>query len=214
MKCYEKKESTKMIASRFKRMVAIPEQDYNYLRNLQQTNHPSYGQLSSLTSDSSRQGHIQDPYVRIQRQGETLDALKKVKDDMRQRIIQSTPKPYQSRAENLLKYVEGQVSFNERGEMLDTNEIPIQGSNVTDLIQHAVRDRRRNIQPKGWQFFKDRLQGINVPQSLLNYETLDEMKKPLGIKHSPKSFIDETILSTPKRKRRRTERFMEDKKYF
>ena len=204
-----------MMASRFKRMVAIPEQDYNYLKNLQQTNHPSYGQLSSLTKDYSRQGHIEDPYVRIHRQGETLDALKKVKDDMRLRIIQATPKPYQSRAENLLKYVEGQVNFNEKGEMMDTNDIPIEGSNVTDLIQHAVRDRRRNIQPKGWQFFKDRLQGINVPQSLLNYETLDEMKKPLRIKHSPQSFIKEVKSPpTPKRKRRRTERFMEDEKYF
>lgn len=205
-----------MLASRFKRMIAIPEQDYNYLKSLQQTNHPSYSQLSSLTTDYSRQGHIQDPYVRIQRQGETLDAMKKVKDDMRQRVIQTTPKPYQTRAENLLKYVDSQINFNERGEMLDTNEIPIDGSNVTDLIQHAVRDRRRNIQPKGWQVFKDRLQGINVPQSLLNYETLDEMKKPLRIKQSPQSFIkdSDSVITTPKRKRRKTERYMQDKNYF
>ena len=205
-----------MLASRFKRMVAIPEQDYNYLKGLQQTNNPSYSQLSSLTNDYSRQGHIQDPYVRIHRQGETLDAMKKVKEDMRQRVIQSTPKPYQTRAENLLKYVEGQINFNERGEMLDSNEIPIDGSNVTDLIQHAVRDRRRNIRPKGWQVFKERLQGINVPHSLLSYETLDEIKKPLPIKHSPTSFMKESeaTFSTPKRKRRKTERYMEDKNYF
>ena len=199
-------------------MVAIPEQDYNYLKNLQQTNHPYYNQMSSLTNEYSRQAHINDPHVRIQRQGETLDAMKKVKDQMRQRIIQTTPKPYQTRAENLLKYVEGEIKFNDRGEMLDTNEIPIDGSNVTDLIQHAVRDRRRKIQPKGWHFFKDRLQGINVPHSLLNYETLDEMKKPLRIKMSPKIFSTETeavtATATPKRKRRKTERFMDDKNYF
>lgn len=224
-----KMTNEKMIASRFERMVAIPEQHYNYLKNLQQTNHPTQTLFSSLTNDYSRQGQIQDPYVRIQRQGETLDAMKKLKDDMRQRIIQSTPKPYQSRADNLLQYVEGHIPFNERGEMLDANELPIDGSNITDLIQHAVRDRRRNIQPKGWQFFKDRLQGLNVPHSLLNYDTLDEMKRSLRIKQSPDSFIkgpqlpfkrtkeeSKPIVSPPKapRKRRKTQRFMEDEKYF
>ena len=218
-----------MIASRFERLVALPEQDYNYLKNLQQTSHPCQSQFSSLTHDYSRQGQIQDPYVRIQRQGETLDAMKKLKEDMRQRIIQSTPKPYQSRADNLLQYVEGHIQFNERGEMLDSNTLPIDGSNVTDLIQHAVRDRRRNLQPKVWQFFKERLQGLNVPHSLLNYDTLDEMKKPLRIKQSPDSFIKGprfpikrkerevkakvSPLKAP-RKRRKTERFMEDERYF
>ena len=73
------------------------------------------------------------------------------------------------------------MQVNEKGEILDSNNFPLEGSNITDLIQHAVRDRRRNIQPPAWSYFKDRLKGMNVPQSLLNYETLDEMKQPLRI---------------------------------
>ena len=217
-----------MYASRFERMVAIPEQDYQYLKNLQQTSHPSQSRIASLTSDYSRQGNIQDPYVRIHRQGETLDALKKLKDEMRQRVIQSTPKPYQSRAENLIRNIESQIQVNDRGEILDANEIPIEDSNITDLIQHAVRDRRRDIQPKGWQYFKERLRDINVPHSVLNYDTLNEMKKPLRIKQSPESFGKENkeselsskrkvspVKESPvKRKRKPTARYIENKQYF
>lgn len=34
-----------------------------------------------------------------------------------------------------------------------------------DLVQHAVRDRRRNLTPMGWPEFRHLLQEHNVPKS-------------------------------------------------
>lgn len=188
-----------MIASRFERMVVIPEQEYNYLKSMQQVNNPLQKHFSSLSNEYTRQHSIADPYNRVQQQGETLNELLKIKEDIRNRVIQSTPKPYQTRAQNLLKHIESEVKVNEGGEVLDSSQSPLAGSNITDLIQHAVRDRRRNIQPVGWSYFKDRLKAMNVPQSLLNYETIDEMKQPLRIKSEPTYRLTE---SPVKRKRR------------
>ena len=39
----------------------------------------------------------------------------------------------------------------------------------------AVRDRRRNITPPGWEEFKTLLKDANAPRMILNYETLEEM---------------------------------------
>ena len=192
------------MVSRFERLVAIPEQEYKFLKNTRQIQQPSQGLFSSLSNDYSRQSFIQDPYERIQRQGETMNALLKLKDDMRRRIVQSTPKPYQSRAESLLKFIEGQIEVNDKGEILDSERLPLEGSNITDLVQHAVRDRRRNIQPLSWKVFKNRLQDMNVPQSLLNYETLEEMKRPLSIKSSPTSIpevVKPLVTQTPKKRK-------------
>jgi len=172
----------------FERMVAIPEQEYNYLKSLQQVNNPLLQQVSTLSDEYARQAHIQDPQIRIQQQAETLHEMKKIKNDMRQRLIQSTPKPYQTRAQSLMNFIDGQIEVNDKGEIIDRDSQALEGSNIIDLIQHAVRDRRRNIQPSGWNEFKDRLKGVNVPQTLLNYETLDEMKSPLRIKSSPDTF--------------------------
>ena len=169
----------------FERMAVIPEQEYNYLRSLQQVNDPAQQQISTLMDNYSRQSNISDPQIRVQRQNETLNELKILKDEMRQRIIQTTPKPYQTRAQSILKFIEGHVQVNDRGELMDGGHQVVSGSNITDLIQHAVRDRRRKMSPAGWKEFKDLLQSVNVPKSLLNYETLDEMKNPLSIKASP-----------------------------
>lgn len=221
-------------------MVAIPQQEYNYLRNAQQVNNPVQSQFSSLSNDYRRQSYIEDPYIKIYRQGETLDEMKRLKEELRQRAIQLTPKKFKKRAEDLMTYVEGNMEFNDKGELLDSSGQPIIGSNVTDLIQHAVRDRQRNFEPAGWNVFRNRLQGVNVPLTVLNYKTLDEMKQPLSIKSSPTTsplknpspvrkrkleFPEENIpleikkkssRQSPKIARKRTQpsRYIDDKKYF
>ena len=52
----------------------------------------------------------------------------------------------------------------------------IDNSRVEDLIQHAVRDRRRNMTPAGWKAFVTLLQEHNIPKSILNRQTLDEIE--------------------------------------
>ena len=60
------------------------------------------------------------------------------------------------------------LKFNERGEILGKDNKAIENSRVEDLIQHAVRDRRRLGTPTGWENFVQTLKAHNVPRSLLN----------------------------------------------
>ena len=90
----------------FERMVAIPEDEYSQLRSVQQVYNPAQQQFSKLSNQYDRQNFIQDPYTRVHRQGETLDEMKKLKEDLREKVRQATPKPYQSRAESLYGFFE------------------------------------------------------------------------------------------------------------
>ena len=180
----------------FERMVAIPEDEYNQLRNVQQVHNPAQQQFTKLSNQYDRQNFIQDPYTRVHRQGETLDEMKKLKEDLRERIRQATPKPYQSRAENLYDFLKNKLSFSEKGELLDNDSKAIVDSNISDLIQHAVRDRRRNMTPVGWKSFLTTLHSTNAPKMLLSYDTLEELRAPKSSLPTP------TPTSTIKRRSR------------
>ena len=167
--------------SHFERMVAIPEDEYNQLRSVQQVHNPTQQQFTKLSNQYDRQNFIQDPYTRVHRQGETLDEMKKLKEDLRERVRQATPKPYQSRAESLYDFLKNKLSFSEKGELLDDDNKAIVDSNISDLIQHAVRDRRRNMTPAGWKSFLTTLQSTNAPKMLLSYDTLEEIRAPKSV---------------------------------
>ena len=164
-----------MTVGRFERMVGIPEDEYLHLKSLQQTNNPLQNKFMSLSSDYNKQGFIGDPYTRVQRQGETLNEMINVKNDLRKRLIDATPKPYQSRAESLFKFISSKLDVNEKGELRNNDGSVIDGSNIGDLVQHAVRDRRRNITPPGWKSFLNILQDNNAPRMISNYATLEEL---------------------------------------
>ena len=174
-----------MVFSRFERLVAIPEMEYAQLKSSKQLSHPLQNHFTELSKDYNQQAAILNPYERIHHQGETLNEMINVKDEIRKSLLNSTPRPYQSRAEGLLKYMSDKVEFNVKGELKDASGNIIGGSNVTDLIQHAVRDRRRNMTPAGWSYFKDRLLDSNAPNMLLNYETLDEIRNPTKLTTAP-----------------------------
>ena len=193
--------------SRFDRMVAIPEDEYNQLRSMQQVNNPETAHFLQLSRDYRKQDAIQDPYTRIHLQGETLDQMKQVKDTMRQRLLQATPKPYQNRADTLFNFIKDKVRISPKGELYRDDGQLIEGSNITDLVQHAVRDRRRAINPDGWKDFVRQLKVNNVPNMILNYDTLDELRSPQLLQsrkssHSPspkKSRLPVSRLSLPAR---------------
>lgn len=189
-----------MSLSRFERMIAIPEDEYQHLKSLQQLNDPLQNKFLSLSNEYKKQGLISDPYVRVQRQSETLNQMINVKDDLKRRLLEATPKPYQSRAQSLFQFVANKLSMNEKGELLNADGSILSGSNIGDLIQHSVRDRRRNIVPAGWQTFLDILRDNNVPRMILNYDTLDEMnaltsKKTPIIKKENNWFLGQQIPS-------------------
>lgn len=162
--------------SSFERMIAIPQEEYLALSSLQTVREPLAQRFYDLENRYNSEEKERDPYRRMIMQSNTLDQIKQVKEQMRNSLAVATPKPYQNRAKALFQSVEHYMKFNEKGEIYspqDGNLIP--GSHLEDLIQHAVRDRRRNLTPKGWTDFVTVLRDHNVPKSILNRNTLDEM---------------------------------------
>ena len=199
-----------MSMGRFERMVALPEEEYHSLKSLQNASNPLQTKFRSLSSDYQKQGLIHDPYTRVQRQGETLNEMKNLKSELSKRLLALTPKPYQTRAQSLFNFIESKMPINDRGEVMKADGTVIGGSNIADLIQHAVRDRRRNIIPVGWNYFLSILRDSNTPRMIMNYETLEEMVTPTVKKETtstspfmftaPKSTLSPTHKSPLKRK--------------
>ena len=191
-----------MAFSRFQRMVGIPEDEYTHLKSLQQATDPVQNKFLSLSHEYQKEGFIKNPHVRVQKQGETLNEMINMKEELRTRLVQATPKPYRTRAESLFQYVANKISTNERGEMMDVDGSLIEDSNIADLIQHAVRDRRRNIIPPGWNNFLKVLRDTNAPRMILNYDTLNEIsgkQKSVGFKTKSPSPLGAFAIKPEKR---------------
>ena len=188
----------KMYGGRFERMFAVPEQQYLQMNSLYQSANPQQQYFSSLSENYNKYGRIPDTQVRVQRQGEVLEEMKKMKDEMRDNIVSATPKPYRTRADSLFKFLQGRVIVNDKGEIHDQDGNVIEGSNITDLIQHAIRDRRRNFIPQGWSNFQQNLREANVPSMILNYNTLSEIHSPSkSMASTPVSPVVKSRASTP-----------------
>ena len=203
-------------------MIAIPQEEYIQLKSVQHVKQPDAQKMVDLTQLYQQQAQIKDPYEQLMLQGETLDTMKGLKEKMRQELSLGTPKPYRNRALTLYRTLEPHVKFNERGEMYDDKGKLIEHSRAEDLIQHAVRDRRRHFTPIAWDHFLKLLKKHNVPKTILNRPTLDELEqkprkkrvfKPLDFStpefHSPPkktSSSEKRMHSTKKKKPRRSER--------
>lgn len=161
----------------FQRMVAIPQEEYTKLTSVQQVRQPFTQQFYKLEQQYGEQDRIQDPYERLIKQSETLEDMKDLKERMRQDLSISTPKPYQSRALALYQSIQPFIKFNERGEIFDETGNLIRESRLEDLVQYAIRDRRRSVVPIGWSQFRTLLKSQNVPKFMLNRDTLQEMDK-------------------------------------
>ena len=209
--------------SRYQRMVVIPESEYLQLTTLQQVKQPFAQKFHQVNQEYENAASISDPYARLAVRSETLKEMKGLHDQMKDYLSISTPKPYRSRAERLFSVLEPHLKWNERGELMNSlTNVPIGNSQVSDLIQHAVRDRRRNISPTGWDYFLGRLREHNVPHMLLNMPTLNELKEPPPpVEHIPVKLTGkrrrlkaepaevERVRSHPKR-RRTTPRHLDD----
>lgn len=190
----------------FQRLVAIPQEEYVSLSNLRNIQQPIQQHFQSLQKQDQDVEQVRDPYERLIKQSEVLDQMKDVKERIRQSLTVSTPKPYQNRAKALFQSMESFLKFNDRGELIDEKGNVISSSRVEDLIQHAVRDRRRNMTPIGWNQFLNLLSEHNIPKSILNRYTLDEMEdktKPLVSKWNGKSIKQEDNISTDEEKLKR-----------
>ena len=163
--------------SRFRRMVVIPQEEYAQLLGMRRLTQPLAMHYDTLHRQFEEQAKIEDPYSRLVHQSESLEQMKALKDQMRQSLLVSTPKVYRSRAETLMKVIEPHIGVSSRGELLNkASRQPIEDSRLDDLIQHAVRDRRRQFfSPKGWSEFVQTMREINVPRQVLNRQTIEEL---------------------------------------
>ena len=162
----------------FQRLVAIPQEEYINMSNLRNVHQPMSQYFQNLQKQYQDVEQVRDPYERLIKQSEVLDQMKDVKDYIRQSVTVNTPKPFQNRAKALFQSMENFLKFNDRGELIDEEGSVIPSSRIEDLIQHAVRDRRRgNKTPIGWKQFLNLLHEHNVPKSNLNRYTLDEIDK-------------------------------------
>ena len=163
----------------YSQMVAIPRNEYTQLTTVQNARQPLTQQLYKLESDYQANRLIPDAYRSIALQSETIEHMKDLKDQMRNYITTATPKPYRSRAEALFNSLESHLNVNKSGEIIKDDGGAIESSRVEDLIQHAVRDRRRPFSPIGWDYFVSLLKKYNVPRSSLNLETLRDLQAPM-----------------------------------
>ena len=199
--------------SSFQRMIAVPQEEYLALSNMQNVREPLAQHYYSLERRYNDEEKEKDPYRRLVLQSSTLDQMRQVKDQIRNSLVVATPKPYQNRAKALFQSVANLVKFNEKGEIYEddgTHLIP--GSRLEDLIQHAVRDRRRNMTPVGWTHFLKLLREHNVPKFTLNRNTLDELEgltTPIpSVKREPSHspFSDRSTMQKRRRNRSPTQR--------
>lgn len=168
----------------YSRMIAIPFDKFNQLSTVQNVRQPLTEQFNRLQDDYEKNLHVNDAQRSIALQSQTIEQMKDLKDRMRNYLTITTPKPFRTRAQSLYQHIEPYLKVSDKGEIIKDDGSVISSSNVEDLIQYAVRDRRRRFMPEGWNYFIDLMKKFNVPKSALNRETLDEMdsSKPITFK--------------------------------
>lgn len=204
--------------TRFQRMMVIPQEEYAHLLSMRRSMQPHTTQYQNLETDYQQQGEIKDPYSRLVHQSETIDQMKLLKSNMHQSLMTATPKPYRNRAETLMKVLEPHITLTAQGEIVNTvSGQVIKETRMDDLIQHAVRDRRRqSFSPRGWRDFVQLLREVNVPKIILNKDTMDDLDRLRRPIKRPNYDVDEkSKLSSKiprmmsKRKRIRSRRYPE-----
>ena len=88
-------------------------------------------------------------------------------------VLASIPKNLKSKGNRLLNFINNDpgINFNERGELI-VDGFTIANSDASDLVNHVLK--KSKVPPIGWNLFKDKLQRMNVPRSLLGVDTDDQ----------------------------------------
>ena len=89
--------------------------------------------------------------------------------DIESEVFLTVPKTLKRKAEALIHRLKNDptINWNERGELIYQGRI-VPGSNMTDLINDALR-QRKTFEPHGWREFARALRHGNVPQDLVGH---------------------------------------------
>ena len=91
-----------------------------------------------------------------------------VENSVERDVVASAPRSMKIKASRLLQRLKSDpdVKWNDRGEFEYRGQL-IKNSNLTDLVNDVLRDRKRKTEPRGWETFAEVLHRLNVPQDLI-----------------------------------------------
>ena len=96
----------------------------------------------------------------------STSSIKLPQDAWSKMVIDSVPKTHQTRAKGFLSYISTvpeRVTWNYDGQLVVRGAV-VEGSNICDLIHHAVRDSTKKTPPQSWKTFIDALRETNIPR--------------------------------------------------
>ena len=102
--------------------------------------------------------------------GETLTSSN---SSMEEAVLASIPKMYRSKAAGFIQYLksDANVAWDDRGQLvLKGTTYP--GTHMVDLINDALRFRKKMSRPTGWRELSSHLMQRNVPRELMGNEQL------------------------------------------
>ena len=92
-------------------------------------------------------------------------------------VLASLPKNLKSKSNRLLDFIKNdpEININERGKLI-VDGSTIANSHASDLVNNVLK--KSKVPPIEWNQFKDKLQRMNVPRSLMGVDTFGQ--RPLS----------------------------------
>jgi hypothetical protein len=82
-------------------------------------------------------------------------------------IMDTLPQSAKKKGLTLLQLIKPHLNWNQRGEIVIAGQ-PIPQSHISDLVKFTVvRYFNMSKPPEGFQYFSQKLQDLNIPQSLI-----------------------------------------------
>lgn len=113
-------------------------------------------------------------------------------------ILESIPKSYASKAVQLLNLLEknDEIYWDESG-VVTIRGNTVVDSNITELLNNALRNRKSISKPTGWEKFVEFVKEAQVPSNLLgNSEILNEKTKKTKKSESSQNTVNTSLLET------------------
>lgn len=122
-----------------------------------------------------------------------------------QRILESVPTTMRKKAKLLVSMLKDNpnLAWDDDGTVRLYGQ-PVPGSNIIDLVNDVLRQRKTVDEPTGWKPFAEALRQVNVPQDIVgNRARWEWIHRSMPDLPTPPSPMKEEIFTTPKSKRKR-----------
>ena len=139
----------------------------------------------------------------------TLPTMKKP-DATDQQVIDTVPARYKSKARrlmDLIKKKEGVIDWNRDNNRLMVRGKLISDTDITDLVNDVMRERKGVAPPIGWQTFASALKEINVPSELIGHRKRREWIASEQLQAASSSGGEKRASSSERRRAAASKRF-------